>query len=215
MRQTAHPLVTVVTPVYNGEKLLGECIESVLAQTYPNFEYLIVNNRSTDGTLEVAQRYAKQDPRVRVHTNTDFLSVVDNFNNAFSLVCEKGTYIKVIAADDWLYPNCIEEMVRVAEEHPTVGLVSSYVLSGSRVGFDGLDYPSTFVPGREAGRRYRNDLLVSGGEAIHAGEHDALYRRRDIGASAFPCAVQQLLKKQRIALCAVDRIDGEPPRRVQ
>jgi glycosyltransferase involved in cell wall biosynthesis len=147
-------LVTVVTPVYNGEKLLGEAIESVLAQTYSNWQYVIVNNCSTDGSLEVAQRYAAQDPRIKVHNNTTFLSVVDNFNNAFSLACNDGKYIKAVGADDWLYPACIAEMVRVAEDHPTVGMVSSYVLSGNRVGFDGLLYPSTFVKGRDACRKY-------------------------------------------------------------
>src|SRR5690242_20501129 len=54
------PFVSVLTPVYNGEAYLAECIESVLAQTYPNFEYIIVNNCSKDRTLEIAQSYAKK-----------------------------------------------------------------------------------------------------------------------------------------------------------
>ena len=68
------PLVSVVTPVYNEEKNLAECIESVLAQTYPNWEYVIVNNRSTDRSLEIAQRYAAQDARIRVYDNREFFS---------------------------------------------------------------------------------------------------------------------------------------------
>ena len=52
------PLVSVITPVYNGEEFLPECIESVLAQTYQNWDYTIVNNRSTDRTLEIAKSYA-------------------------------------------------------------------------------------------------------------------------------------------------------------
>jgi glycosyltransferase involved in cell wall biosynthesis len=146
--------VTVTTPVYNGEKLLSQCIESVLAQTYSNLEYVIVNNCSTDRTLEVARHFADRDSRIRIHDNTEFLSVVDNFNNAFNLACSGGKYIKAVGADDWLFPTCIEELVCVAEAYPTVGMVSSYVLSGTRVGFDGLQYPSTFVKGRDAGRMY-------------------------------------------------------------
>ena len=60
------PLVSVVTPVYNEEKNLAECIESVLAQTYPNWEYVIVNNCSTDRSLQIAESYAAQDKRIRV-----------------------------------------------------------------------------------------------------------------------------------------------------
>ena len=63
------PLVSVVTPVFNGGKFLGECIDSVLAQTYTNWEYVIVDNCSTDATLEIAQRYAAADPRIRVYHN--------------------------------------------------------------------------------------------------------------------------------------------------
>jgi glycosyltransferase involved in cell wall biosynthesis len=155
--ESSEPLVSVVTPVYNGEALLAECIRSVLAQTYSNFQYTIVNNCSTDGTLEVAQRFAAKDSRIRIHNNTEFLSVVDNHNHAFALTCGEGKYIKVVGADDWLYPACITELVRVAEQYPTVGMVSSYVLVGSRVGFDGLPHPSTFVRGRDMGRMYLLD----------------------------------------------------------
>ena len=55
------PLVTVLTPVYNGEDFLAQCIESILAQDYRNFEYIIVNNCSKDRTLEIAQSYAEKD----------------------------------------------------------------------------------------------------------------------------------------------------------
>ena len=63
------PLVSVVTPVYNGETTLCECIESVLAQTYPNWNYVIVDNCSTDRTHDIAQEYAVKDARIRVHRN--------------------------------------------------------------------------------------------------------------------------------------------------
>ena len=69
------PFVTILTPVYNGEKYLAECIESVLAQTYRNWEYIIVNNCSTDRSLEISERYAQNDPRIKVRTNTNFVGV--------------------------------------------------------------------------------------------------------------------------------------------
>jgi glycosyltransferase involved in cell wall biosynthesis len=66
------PLVSVVTPVYNGEEFLAECIESVLAQTYSNIEYTIVNNCSTDRSLDIALSYAAQDGLI-VHRNKGFV----------------------------------------------------------------------------------------------------------------------------------------------
>jgi len=164
MAPTDQPLVSVMTPVYNGEKLLAECVRSVLGQTYSNFEYTIVNNCSTDRTLEIAEIFAKQDSRIRIHNNSEFLSVVDNHNNAFRLVPDRAKYCKVVGADDWLFPRCIAEMVKVAEEYPTVGMVSSYVLDGSHVAWDGLPYPSTFTKGRDICRmRLLKGLKVFGG----------------------------------------------------
>jgi glycosyltransferase involved in cell wall biosynthesis len=158
------PLVSVLTPVYNGEKFLAQCIGSILAQTYSNFQYTIVNNCSTDGTLEIAESFARQDPRIRIHNNTEFLSVVDNHNKAFSLITEGAKYCKIVGADDWLFPNCISELVKVAEEYPTVGMVTSYVLVGSRVGWDGLPFPSTFMKGRDVCRlRLLQGTKVFGG----------------------------------------------------
>ena len=76
------PLVSIVTPVYNGESYLAECIESVCAQTYSNWEYVIVDNRSTDRTREIAENYAGKDPRIRVHVNETFLPLMQNWNHA-------------------------------------------------------------------------------------------------------------------------------------
>src|ERR1700722_1026926 len=82
MKTESQPLVSIVTPMYNNAEYLAECIESVLSQTYQNWDYLIVNNRSTDGSAEIARRYAAQHPRIRVHDNTEFLPVVANHNLA-------------------------------------------------------------------------------------------------------------------------------------
>ena len=76
----------VVTPVYNGAAFLRNCIESVLKQTYENYEYIIVNNCSTDRTLDIALSYAQQDSRIRIHQNDTFVGVIENHNLAFSLI---------------------------------------------------------------------------------------------------------------------------------
>ena len=142
------PLVSVLTPVYNGEKYLRECVESVLAQTYRNWEYVIVNNCSTDNTLAIAQEYARRDNRIRIHTNHETIGVIQNHNVAFSLISTASKYCKMVHADDWIFPECLERMVRLIEAHPSVGIVGSYTLRGARVSGNGLPYPSTVVPGR-------------------------------------------------------------------
>jgi glycosyltransferase involved in cell wall biosynthesis len=149
MSLSSEPLVSVVTPVYNGEKYLAECIESVLAQTYKNWEYMVVNNCSTDRTLEIIQHYARQDTRIRLHNNTEFLSLLQNWNHALRQISAESKYCKVVHTDDWLFPDCITQMVQVAEANPSVGIVGAYVLEGNQVKCDGLPYPSTVVSGHE------------------------------------------------------------------
>ncbi|HTQ50255.1 MAG TPA: glycosyltransferase family A protein, partial [Candidatus Acidoferrales bacterium] len=105
------PLVTVLTPVYNGEAFICECIESVLNQSYQNYEYIILNNCSKDRTLELASNYAKKDRRIRVHNSPKFVGVIENHNNAFQLMSRESKYCKVVSGDDWLFPHCITTMV--------------------------------------------------------------------------------------------------------
>src|SRR5712692_7142061 len=110
MSADSQPLVGVVTPVYNGEKYLAECIESVLAQNYQNWEYIIVNNCSTDGSLKIAQTYAHRDARIRIYNNREFVSVIQNHNITFRQLSPESKYCKVVHADDWLFPDCIMQM---------------------------------------------------------------------------------------------------------
>ena len=147
------PLVTVLTPVYNGENYLAECIESVLAQTYQNWEYRIVNNCSTDRTLEIAQTFAEKDKRIRIHNNTEFVGCDANGNIAFRLISSNSKYCKVVFADDWLLPECLMKMVELAEAHPTVSIVGAYGLSKAHVLWVGLDERRNVFSGREVCRR--------------------------------------------------------------
>ncbi len=149
MALNSQPLVSVVTPVYNGDKYLAECIESVLSQTYKNWEYVIVNNCSTDRSLEIAGKYAKNDKRIQIHNNTDFFDVINNWNYAVNQISPQSKYCKIVHADDWLFPECIERMVEIAELDPNISIVGSYLLKGDTIEGAGLPYPSTIVPGNE------------------------------------------------------------------
>jgi len=174
------PLVSVVTPVYNGEKYLAECIESILAQTYENWEYVIVNNCSSDRSLKIAQDYAEKDSRIRVHDNRDFLPMVENFNHSLLQVSPESKYCKVIHADDVLFPECISKMVALAEEKPSVGIVGSYVLEGCRVKCDGLPYPKYFFSGREICRMTLLDQSPVKGGLYAFGSPTSLLIRSDL-----------------------------------
>ena len=168
---THSPLVSVVTPVHNGELYLRKCIESVLAQTYQHWDYTIANNRSTDRTLEIAHEYAARDPRIRIWNSETLVRVQESYNNAFRQISPASKYCKVVAADDWLAPECLEEMVGLAEENPTVAIVGAYGLVGTRVEWQGLPYPSTRVSGHEM---CRNRLL--GGPYVFGTATSLLFR---------------------------------------
>ncbi len=145
------PFVSVVTPVFNGARYLVECIESVRNQGYHNWEYIIVNNCSTDATLEIAARYAAIDPRIKVVTNRTFVGMFENHNIALSLISSRSRYCKVVPADDWITPDCLERLVRLAEDRPSVGIVGSYQLR-DEVRWIGLPETTVVIPGREVCR---------------------------------------------------------------
>ena len=151
--RTEDPLVSIVTPVYNGETYLAECVESILSQTYQNWNYVIVNNCSTDRTREIADKYARQDARIRVHNNQRFVGMVENENVAFQQISPASQYSKMVHADDWLYPECLSKMVELAESNPSVGIIGAYGFNGTEVLWAQLEPSSTVVSGREICRR--------------------------------------------------------------
>jgi len=171
MGSKSSPLVSIITPVYNNADDLRECIESVLAQSYQNWDYTIVNNCSMDASGEIARRYAEKDPRIRVLDNQQFLRVIPNHNHALRQISPESKYCKVVFADDWIFPRCVEEMVAVAEENPTVGVVGAYGLENDESGawqrglvvWTGLPYSGGLVSGREVCRRmFLDDMYVFG-----------------------------------------------------
>jgi glycosyltransferase involved in cell wall biosynthesis len=144
--------VSVVTPFYNTAPYLAECIESVLAQSHGDFEYVLVDNHSDDGGGEIAARYAARDGRIRVARPPTFLGQVPNYNFALGQIAADTRYVKMVQADDAIFPRCLAEMVALAEAHPTIGVVSAYRMFGAEVQPNGLAHTRTFMTGREACR---------------------------------------------------------------
>jgi len=126
------PPVSVLLPVYNGQAYVREAIESVLAQDYGDFEFIIVDNASTDLTPAIIGEYSV-DRRIKVFRNDQTLPRLDNFVRAFNLADDKSRWLKFIGDDDRLMPNCLSEMVRAGRQAGAVGLVSSHYYDGERL----------------------------------------------------------------------------------
>jgi glycosyltransferase involved in cell wall biosynthesis len=157
------PLVSVVTPFFNTASYLAECIESVLAQSYSHFEYILMDNCSTDGSAEIAATYANRDPRIRLIRCSQFLPQMPNYNRALAQISEASKYCKIVQADDSIFPDCLHLMVQTFEQSESIGLVSSYWLSGDELGGSGFPRQTLMLPGRECVRWFlRTGLSIFG-----------------------------------------------------
>jgi len=113
------PLVSVLMTAYNRAPYIGSSIQSVLAQTFTDFELLIVDDRSTDGTLDVARVFEKHDRRVRVVVNEQNLGDYGNRNRAAQLA--RAPFLKYHDSDDLMYPHCLSVMVSMLHSEPRAG----------------------------------------------------------------------------------------------
>ena len=145
------PLVSVLLTVYNRERYLAESIESVLAQTIGNFELIIVDDHSTDGSVEIARRYARIDSRVRLVTNDRNFGQFSNRNHAASFAT--APFLKFHDSDDVMYPHCLAVMLPPLEREPRAG----FGLSGDQ-SWPGCAVPRLLTP-RQA---YQREFLGFG-----------------------------------------------------
>lgn len=113
------PIISILTTVYNREKYLAECIQSVLDGHFQDFELIIVDDQSTDRSLEIAHEFASKDPRIRVYRNEENLGDYPNRNKAASYA--RGKYIKYLDADDMHGRFMVDIMVDAMETFPEAG----------------------------------------------------------------------------------------------
>ena len=97
------PIVSILTTVYNREKYLAACLDSVLASGYKDWELIIVDDVSSDASVAIAKSYEQKDARIKVYVNDKNLGDYPNRNKAASYA--KGKYIKYLDADDIIYPH--------------------------------------------------------------------------------------------------------------
>ena len=107
------PLVSVITPVYNREKYLVRCIESILEQTYSNFEFLIIDDKSSDNTLEIIKNYQLTDSRIKILENDKNLGATLSFNRGLD-ICQ-GKYLARMDSDDISLSGRLEKQVEIFE----------------------------------------------------------------------------------------------------
>jgi Glycosyl transferase family 2 len=190
----APPTVSVCIPVYNGADSIGRAIDSVLTQTFRNFECVVVDNNSTDNTVERVRAYS--DPRIRIVCNRRNLGLVGNHNKCVEVAT--GRLIQFVHADDWLLPNCLARLVPAFDDD-SVGLafaprrvITTDESWKARFGrLEGRLQPLRPVNnGPELIRRY----LAAGADGNPIGEPTSVMLRREtlIAAGGFRRQVPQL-----------------------
>ena len=132
LADSKRPLVTVITAVFNGADCIGDCIESVLFQDYPNVEHIILDARSTDGTIDILRAY---DDRLALWVSEPDHGVYDAWNKGLRLA--QGEWISFLGADDRFLPGAVREFMDLAEGNPEAEFLSSRAR---------LDHPSGYAP---------------------------------------------------------------------
>lgn len=120
MKELKRPLVSVLMTAYNREKYIAEAIESVIASTYQDWELIIVDDCSTDKTVEIAKSYENKDSRIKVYVNEKNLGQFPNRNKAASYA--KSKYLKYLDSDDIIYPQGLKVMIEALDLNPSAGL---------------------------------------------------------------------------------------------
>ena len=118
------PKVSVLIPAYNYGHYIGDAIQSALEQTFGDFEIIILDNQSTDNTVEIVSAFMKKDERIKLIVNKTNIGMFKNYNEG--LVRARGEYIKFLNADDTLHPQILEKFVKILDEHTSVSLVTSF-----------------------------------------------------------------------------------------
>lgn len=118
------PLVSVIMPTYNCKMFLREAIESILNQTFQDFEFLIIDDNSIDGTTAILNDYLQKDSRLKVYSQ-ERKGLIMSLNRGCMLA--KGKYIARMDADDISLPHRLEHQVRYMEEHPEIGVLGTWI----------------------------------------------------------------------------------------
>jgi glycosyltransferase involved in cell wall biosynthesis len=158
------PRVSIGLPVYNGDRFLAATIESLLEQTYKDFELILADNASTDGTEDICREYARRDPRVQYHRSEVNLGAAWNFNRSFHLA--RGEYFKWAAHDDLHHPQFVDRCVQVLDRDASVILcfTRTEFIDGEGRSLGEYRFP---VDVNTADRRALFLVYAAGGHIVH------------------------------------------------
>jgi glycosyltransferase involved in cell wall biosynthesis len=178
------PTLGIGLPVYNGERYLRQALDSLLEQSFTDYELVILDNASTDGTSAIALEYAARDGRIRYHRNAVNIGAARNFNLAFELT--SGRYFKWAADDDLVRPRFLERCVAALEEEPRSVLAYAKARIIDERGEPVVDYDPRFVTdAQRATARFASMLTEHKCFQIFGViRRDALERTRLIGLHA-------------------------------
>lgn len=121
------PRISVLMPVFNGEKYLTQAIESILTQSFVDFEFIIIDDGSNDSSLEIVQKYSAEDDRIRVVVNEKNLGLANTLNKGIGLA--KGEYIARMDADDISFPERFEHQVAFLDENNYIDVLGAQVIA--------------------------------------------------------------------------------------
>jgi glycosyltransferase involved in cell wall biosynthesis len=160
------PRVTIGLPVYNGERFVAASLDALLAQTFSDFELIISDNASTDGTAEICRGYAAEDPRIRYIRQPDNIGAAPNHN--FLVQQARGRLFKWAAHDDLVAPELVARCIAALDEKPELALSQSYMAIVDEYGktIKEYDYRLT-TDSPHAPERFRSLLLTDGGDDIY------------------------------------------------
>ena len=147
------PAVSICLPVYNGENYVAVAIESMLTQTFTDFELIITDNASTDRTQEICRKLADADPRVRYHRNER--NVGGARNQAIAVQLSRGRYVRLSAHDDKMAPTHLEECVAVLEQRPDAVIAFTRTVVIDEAGAEVSQYRATRGTAETPSRRFR------------------------------------------------------------
>ena len=179
---TAAPQVSIGLPVYNGEKYLAGAIEALLGQTHEDFELIISDNASTDGTAEICRRYEKQDSRIRYTRQKRNIGLIPN--HSFVIRQARGELFKMGAHDDLYGRDLMKRCVEALDEYPQVVLAHSWsaIIDGSGTPAKLIKYPEATASPR-APERFRSMLFDGKGDYTYAVMRTNVLRRTPLQGS--------------------------------
>lgn len=172
-----NPKVSVLIPAYNYAHYIGEAIQSVLDQTFDDFELIVFDNQSTDDTVEIVNKFMEKDRRVKLIVNQTNVGMFRNYNEA--LLHSHGEYIKFLNADDKFHPEILARFVKILDEEESVSLVTS-----SRQEFhDSSKIISTDFHGLQNGKKM---ILLALSKLNFIGEPTTvMFRRKNLNLGLF------------------------------